>query len=186
MVFHTSLDVSAPENPDSPEPVELITPTDHTRSDQPEHTSRAPGTHASPVNFYEKCIARINRALDKNLIKNGRVTYTSSDKTTNVVLLNSKSYPEANGRGFWYGFRPNQDEFLSQVESAFVAFGCGSEESILLIPFDEFKQFLPKLGTTPSPDGGITHSHVQIFNEDSRYNLKVADDYIDVSKHLIK
>jgi hypothetical protein len=182
VVFHTSLDVSTPENPDSPEAVELHVAADQSGIDRRDQAGRSAGTHSSPVNFYEKCIARINRALDKNLIKNGRVAYTSSDKTTNVVLLNSKSYPEANGRGFWYGFRPNQEEFLSQTDSAFVAFGCGSEKSILLIPFSRFREFLPRLGTTPSPDGGITHSHVIISHEDSRYSLKLGDEYVDVTE----
>jgi hypothetical protein len=185
VVFYTSQDVSAPENPESPEPVHAHAISGEPIADLTEQTSRATGTHASPVNFYEKCIARINRALGKNLIKNGRVTYTSSDKKTNVVLLNSKVYPEGIRRAFWYGFRPNQDEFLSQVGSAFVAFGCGSEESILLIPFDRFKKLLPKLATTPAPDGGITHSHVIIVNEGARYTIRVGDEYIDVSNYLI-
>ena len=185
VVFYTSQDVSSPENPDSPEVVAVRPPDVAKTSDSNIQTSRLAGTHASPVNFYEKCIARINKALGKNLIKNGRVTYSSSDKTTNVVLLNSKEYPDATGRGFWYGFRPNQGEFLSNVSSAYVAFGCGDENSILLIPFNRFKQFLPKLATTPAPDGGITHSHVIIFNEGSRYSIKVGDDYVDVSQYLI-
>ena len=184
VVFYTSQDVAAPENPESPEAVD-VTATEKI-ADSSAQTSRATGTHASPVNFYEKCIARINHELGKNLIKNGRVTYTSSDKSTNVVLLNSKSYPEASGRGFWYGFRPNQEEFLSQARSAFVAFGCGSEESILLIPFGRFKGLLPKLATTPAPDGGITHSHVIIFNEGSRYSIRVGEKDVDVSDYLLK
>ena len=65
-------------------------------------------------------MTRSSRKLGKNLIKNGRVTYTSADKDTNVVLLNSKTYTEANGRSFWYGFRPNQDEFLFRSSSCYV------------------------------------------------------------------
>lgn len=140
---------------------------------------------ASPVNFYEKCIARISRKLGKNLIKTGRVTYTSADKDTNLVLLNSKSYPEADGCGYWYGFRPNQNEFLSKSQSSFVAFGCGSEDAILLIPFNRFKKFLPKLAVTPDCEGGITHSHVVIYNSNSRYNIRVGDEHVDITEFTV-
>ena len=185
VVFYTSKDLTAPENPDSPEAVAVLTPSEEAARDGVNGATRPTGTHSSPVNFYEKCIARISRKLGKNLIKNGRVTYTSADKDTNVVLLNSKIYPETNGRSFWYGFRPNQDEFLSQVDSSFVAFGCGSEEAILLIPFGRFKTFLPKLGTTPDDQGGITHSHVVIINNDSQYSIRLDDEHVDVSEFVL-
>jgi hypothetical protein len=185
VVFYTSRDLAEPENPDSPESVEILAPLEGAARLEANRGSRLPGTHSSPVNFYEKCIARISRKLGKNLIKNGRVTYTSADKDTNVVLLNSKTYPEANGSSYWYGFRPNQDEFLAQAKSSFVAFGCGSEDTILLIPFDRFRAFLPKLGTTPDGHGGITHSHVIILNVNSRYSIRLDDEYVDVSEFVV-
>jgi len=185
VIFYTSQDISAPENPEIRERPEsslaigeLVLPS---RSD----LGKEPGTHSSPVNFYEKCIARINRKLGRNFIKNGRVTYTSADKQANVVLLNSKSYPETHGLSFWYGFRPNQDEFLSEKDASFVAFGCGSEESLLLIPFQHFKTFLSKLGTSLDSDGTLKHSHVVIFETDSKYSIRVGDKYVDISEFAI-
>jgi hypothetical protein len=179
VVFYTSQDVSNSDEPAAPET---------TASEEPSKVgglSSTPGKHASPVNFYEKCVARVSRKLGKNLIKDGRVTYTSADKETHLVLLNSKTYPDGDGRGFWYGFRPNQGEFLEQSKSSFVAFGCGSEEEILLIPFSKFKKFLRNLPVTTEEDGGITHSHVIIHNSDSRFHIRIGEEYEDITQFAI-
>lgn len=141
--------------------------------------------HASPVKFYEKCIARINQKLNKHLIKNGKVTYSSSDKTTNVVLLNSKTYSSPRGKSYWYGFRPNQNEFLSSQEASFVAFGCGSENKIILIPFDRFKVFIPKLKTTNDEDGKLVHSHVFIVESKEGFDMRVGDRYEDITDFVL-
>ena len=83
VIFSTSRDISSIDEPDVAEQEEIV------EVERPSTTSLANAStrsHASPVRFYEKCIARINQKLSKHLIKNGRVTYTSSDKTTSIVL----------------------------------------------------------------------------------------------------
>ena len=54
----------------------------------------------------------------------------------------------------------------------------------MLIPFDRFKAFLPRLGTTPDDEGGITHSHVVIINSESRYYIRLDDEHVDVSQFV--
>ncbi|MDA0745563.1 MAG: hypothetical protein O2954_03535 [bacterium] len=182
IVFSTSWDISSTDEPNvtgQTEIVEVAAPPSISV------TNNETRSHASPVKFYEKCIARINQKLDKHLIKNGRVTYSSPDKTTNVVLLNSKAYTDPRGKSYWYGFRPNQDEFLSSKESSFVAFGCGSENKIILIPFDRFREFIPELGTTNNEDGELVHSHVVIVESEEGFVMRVGDRYVDVTDYSI-
>ena len=182
IIFPTAQDISYIDEPDIPVKKE----TDDT--ERPHTTSKddsSARSHKSPVEFYEECIVRINRKLDKNLIKNGRVTYTSSDKTTNVVLLNSKRYDGPNGDGYWYGFRPNQDVFLSGKESSFVAFGCGSENRVILIPFESFREFIPELSATYNNDGELTHSHVFIVESENGFALKVGDRFVVLDEYVL-
>jgi hypothetical protein len=182
-VFFTSWDISTPE---TPEPHEVDADNTKATPRDVEPTGDDRRTHSSPVNFYEECLSRINHRLGKNFIKNGRVTYSSADKLINIVLLNSKSYIDPRGRSFWYGFRPNQAEFLDDSEEAFVAFGCGSEDLILLIPYSEFKEWVPKMGSTLNDDGELVHRHVVILESDGRYSMRVGDDYVNVTEHKLQ
>jgi len=186
VVFLTSQDISTADNPEIPSE-ELSSKI--INLEKPNHAEQqliVGRSHSSPVNFYEKCMARVNQKLGKQFIKNGRVTYTSSDKISNVVLLNSKAYDESEeGRSFWYGFRPNQNEFLSEKESSYVAFGCGNEETIILIPFSRFKGFISELVTTNDTEGSLVHSHVFIFEANSRFSMRVGDRYVDITEYVI-
>jgi len=185
VVFSTSWDISEPVPddllPEQPAGEPLVQQVDARQVT----ASIEAKTHASPVNFYEKCINRINQKLAKHFIKNGRVTYTSPDKTTNLVLLNSRAREENRGQRFWYGFRPNHTAFLSERESSYVAFGCGSEESIILMPFSSLKPLLPRMLETLDAENKLVHKHVLIFEADSRYRLKLGNELIDITKNAV-
>ena len=56
--------------------------------------------------------------------------------------------PEQEKRGYWYAFHPHQKEKLETVSEGFVAFGCGSERVVLLIPFKVFKGWLEGMNIT--------------------------------------
>jgi hypothetical protein len=172
VVFSTSSDVSIPEITEYPTDSEKV-------------KSKNKQSHSSPVNFYENCILRINKKLNKIFVKSGRVTYVSSDKSTNLVLLNSKSYKDQKITGFWYGFRTNQHAFLSEKQEAFVAFGCGNENLILLLPFQFFKQYLSDMPETLSENGDLVHKHIYIQNYANKYKMKAGDHDIDITKFLI-
>jgi len=186
VVFITSSDISTPETPElAHEDVQQVdTGTDRVPLRQEDEIDRR--THSSPVNFYEKCLARINRRLDRNIIKMGRVTYTSSDKSTNVVLLNSRTYDsDPRGQSYWYGFRPNQAEFLEEKEESYIAFGCGSEDLIILIPYREFSPWASAMGATYNDQGNLVHRHVAIVDSDGQYLLRAGDSYRDVTEYKL-
>lgn len=185
VVFSTSSDVSQPLSEDAvPEQSTRITPISPAPRRQAAHDLET-STHSSPVNFYEKCVNRINHRLQKHFIKDGRVTYTSSDKTTNLVLLNSKAYDEDPGHSFWYGFRPNQDTFLAEKESSYVAFGCGSEHTIILMPFQKLKPLLPRLLETRDEHDELVHKHVSIVETNSCYRMRVGEEFIDITQYVL-
>lgn len=183
IVFSTSSDIASPENEENDE-TESISPV--RPSSLPRNTADIEAaTHSTPVNFYEKCINRINQRLQKHFIRNGRVSYTSSDKTVNLVLLNSKTYGENPNYSFWYGFRPKQNSFLAEKESSYAAFGCGSEDAIILIPFQVLKPWLPLMTETRNEKNELTHKHVFITNTNGRCRMRVGEEFIDVTQYLI-
>ena len=186
VVFLASSDIATPDIPEPQENEALPIAT----GERPEVVETESGvkrrTHSSPVKFYEECLARINQKLDKTLIRNGRVTYTSSDKSINLVLLNSKSYSDPSGRSFWYGFRPNQAEFLKKKQDSYIGFGCGNEDLIILIPFRVFEPWTAEMRVSWGEDGVVVHQHVVIVESDSQYLLRVGDDHQDLTEFVLE
>ena len=184
IVFSTSWDISSPGEiaaPDEGTMAEVIAPQSNTLAESETRT------HASPVKFYEKCIARINQRLGKHFIRSGRVTYSSSDKSTNVVLLNSKAWHTLTRRGNTTGTASGQIRIRScrGQERSFVAFGCETESKVLLIPFDRFRQYLPELGTTTDESGELSHSHVVIVESGEGFAIRVGDRFEDISEFVL-
>jgi hypothetical protein len=143
-------------------------------------------THTPPVRFYEDCINRISEKLGKKSIKTGKVTYTSADKTSNLVLLNSKVHPYAQGEEyFWYGLRTNQIDVLNQRQDSFVAFGCGSAEVVFVIPFERLQQLLVGAPETRDERGELIHKHVYIGRAGSEYTIKSGAGWVDAGQYKI-
>jgi len=183
VVFSASADVAAPQDDSVPADEITLTPNTNQSTEQGADSVHV-RKHASPVNFYEKCIARINEKLKKRFVKDGRVTYSSSDKTANLVILNSKEHSDRSSTYFWYGFRPNQEEFLTEKPLSYIAFGCGGEDAIVLIPFSEFQQYLPAMLETRR-NGDLTHRHVVITKTGSQFLLRLNDRAVDLSRHVL-
>jgi hypothetical protein len=139
----------------------------------------------TPVAFHEACIARIQRHLKETLIKRTRAQYSSPDKTVVVNCAVSKEHDPDTTPNYWFAFHPHQRETLRLASQAFVAFGCGASERVLLIPFSEFEQWLEGLWTTQKEDR--FYWHVVIYRKDEKYTLhrKKGEKTVDLTKYLL-
>jgi hypothetical protein len=50
--------------------------------------------------------------------------------------------------GFWFAFHPSQQAVLQKYSKAWVAFGCGSERTMIFVPLKDFPAWLPLLNKT--------------------------------------
>jgi hypothetical protein len=144
------------------------------------------GTTVKPVSFYDACIERIERQLKKVLVRQSRTTYSSPDEILRITCAISKQYERGSQSGFWFAFHPFQKEFLEQTkELSFVTFGCGSEQIVLIIPFDDFKNWLEQMNTTDSE--GRFYWHVSIVKDGENLTLyrKKGAARIDLTKYLV-
>lgn len=120
--------------------------------------------------------------------KKSLVTYTSSDDSVALVCAISREYERNGYTAFWFAFHPHQREVLERAEQAFIGFGCGSAEKIVLIPFGEFRGWLDGLNRTTTEDGRTYwHVHIHIPDEGHKFTLrrkKDADD-IDVTGYAL-
>lgn len=122
----------------------------------------------TPVAFNDECASRIGASLNMTLVKRSRALYSSPDDSLRVVCLVSKAYAEGK-TGYWFGFHPHQRDTLAEAKTGYVAFGCGSPDLTVLIPFEKILPLLDGLNTT-NKDGRY-YWHVQIYEEGGKLIL---------------
>jgi len=149
-----------------------------------EHDEQPEGKKFTPVAFHFQCIARIEKVLDATLIKQSRASFSSPDNSIKVLCSVSRFHEK--GKRYWFAFHPHQDEFLSGTEKAFVAFGCGDPERLLLIPYVDFKPLLGNFNKTERNDR--FYWHVKIRETAKLYWLtgRAGIKDVDITKYLVK
>ncbi len=124
----------------------------------------------SEVAFRESCISRIQRRLKRTLIKRSRTLYGTPDGSMLLVCVVSSESKVAGKERYWFGFQAHHAEALKGSAEAFVAFGCGSAKSIVLVPFKEFDDFLE--GSWKTEKDGRIWWHVVIEREADKLILR--------------
>lgn len=138
-----------------------------------------------PVAFHEACVERIQLALHIPLVRESRATFATPNRSTAVVCAVSKQYTQSGAVGYWFAFHPHQRASLEGAQMAYVAFGCGSPEQLLLIPFNDFSQWLPGMNVTERPDR--MYWHVKIGRDGNRLILgrRTGIPKVDLTRYLI-
>lgn len=135
---------------------------------------------SSRANYYAECMEKVSAKLGIPLIKDGRCNYTSADHQTRVVCIVSKEYPRTGFLRYWYAFHPSQKEFLASANKSYVALGCGSAESVMLIPSTVFFEQLSSMLTTTRENR--FYWHVFIYLKDGKYLLnKTTHEGVDIT-----
>jgi len=138
-----------------------------------------------PAEFREACMERVGTYLQQTFIKESRVVFTTPDKRIKIVcLIASESIGSARYPYFWFGFRPKQKIALEKAEQAYLALGCGSEKRILLIPYNNFYNWLEGMNISGTTEK-INHWNVVIFNEPGNLCLKTGQLNIDLEKYIL-
>ena len=138
-----------------------------------------------PKAFHEACVARVEKHLDVTLLRQSRTGYISPDDTVAITCAVSKEYKSGGRTSYWFAFHPYQKEFLEKAIKAYVVLGCGSEETVLLFPFDEFAKWLHKFWTTEK--NGRFYWHVRIHTEGGKILLdrRGKKGRLDVTHYLL-
>lgn len=91
-----------------------------------------------PVAFHEACVRRLEKALRISLVRRSRATFAAPDDSVRVICSISREHVKSGAPSYWFAFHPHQAEYLAGAKHGYTAFGCGSEERLLLIPHTEF------------------------------------------------
>src|SRR5687767_17044 len=140
----------------------------------------------TPVAFHDACVTQIAAHLGQPLVKRSRVTYMSSDGKIALICAVSKEYSANDRRGYWFAFHPHQQEYLEAADSGFVALGCGSADTLLMIPFSDFRTWLDGMILTRREDR--FYCHISIAKENDRLVLhrRRGQERIDLSKYELR
>ncbi len=137
----------------------------------------------TPVAFHDECITRIEKHLNKTLVKNSRASFKTADESTRVLCAVSRYHERA--KSYWFAFHPHQDEFLTSAGQAFVAFGCGDADTLFLIPFVEFKPWLDYFSKTELPDRFYWHVKIRKAGKSYIMTGRAGTKDFDITKYKI-
>ena len=157
-------------------PIEVQEQSEDAKFDEPK---------AIPVAFHEACVKRVQANLGVSLIKRSRAGYSSPDHTVALNCSVSKEHSPDAHPNYWFAFHPHQQEFLKKHGRSFVAFGCGTSNRLILVPYLEFEPWLQNTWTTTNEER--MYWHVVIHREGERYTLrrKKGTVPIDLTPYLL-
>ena len=171
LVFSTAEDVKKEE--------ELAEEADDEEGDQ-----RKP--KFTPVNFRDACAARVQDHLGQPLVKRSFAVYSSPDEKLLAVCINSREYKKAASSGYWFGFHPHHRDMLQNHEKSFVALGCGSKDSILLVPAADFVPWLEKCYKTEQEARFYWHIRVTKDKDGYVLRLRKGTEPVRLDKYLLQ
>jgi len=151
-------------------------------SQESQTDDQKPKIISAPAAFNDACTERIQKHFGCSLIKQSRTTFASPDGETVLVCAVSKEHKSSL---YWFAFHPYQQEALAKAAKSYVAFGCGSEKTIILIPLERFVLWLDSMWITEQKDR--FYWHVKIRREEDRFtlDLKKGYDAIDLTPYLL-
>jgi hypothetical protein len=140
----------------------------------------------TPVAFHQKCVDRIEKHLGATLVKQTRTQYSSSDGSLSLICIVSKEHVRADQqRGYWFIFHPHQRDILQNSEKAYISFGCGSEALILLIPANNFVDWIDGFNMTVKEEREYWHVYVIYDGDKAMLIRKKEYDAVDLTKYIL-
>lgn len=175
LIFLTSKDLQIP---DEAEPIE---------SEAKQKVEKSDGPKFVPVNFRDECIKKIQKHLKIEFTKQSKVAFTNKDKSIGLICAISKVHDPGKNENYWFSLYPHQQDFLKEFAKAYVAYGCGSADNTILIPYSDFEPLVKNLWTTENEER--MYYHVMINNRNKKFLLQQPKNeskpLFDVTKYLI-
>jgi hypothetical protein len=144
-----------------------------------------PAERTVPVAFHGECISRVERHFGKQLVRQTRSNYTTPDRAFAVVCAVSKTYETAGHIGYWFAFRSYQKSFLEDVAEGYLVLGCGSAETVFVIPAKDLFSWLPQMSTTEREDRMYWHLRIHLEGKSYVLDRREGRGRMDITKYLL-
>ncbi|WP_211655323.1 hypothetical protein [Planococcus alpniumensis] len=142
-------------------------------------------TKENRASYHDLCIARLEEKYSTNFLKQGKSFYIDNTNSQHFVCIVSKEYPKKDSIRYWYAIHPRHIEFLNQSTASNIAFGCGSEKKIIIIPTEIFINHIDEFRIT-TKDNGNFYWHIDIIEKDKEYFLLLSNskNQVNVTKYF--
>lgn len=140
----------------------------------------------TPVSYRPACVQRLQREMRETLVKQSATVFATPDGLRALSIAISREYESGKGTGYWFAYHPSQKARLEKYQTAWVAFGCGSEKQILMIPFREFTSWLPRFNMTNDEERSYWHILIEQENGNWVILAKSGQKKIPVTEYLLK
>ena len=134
---------------------------------------------STSVAFHQEVVDHVGQYLRLSFVKHeaGQLTRVTADGNTRLIVAASKRYERSGTVLYWFAFHPSQRTFLEGAPNAYIAFGCGSAEKIVLFPLADFLPYVENMGATKKEDRFYNHVQIQ---EGGRGTLLLAQPTLGV------
>jgi len=151
-----------------------------------EHDISSISRSVIPANFHSLVLDRLQGHFKSDFVKQSRVLWLTSDRNNLISCQVSKKYSDRN-MNYWFGLKQTTQRPLKEHENSYCAFGLGSQDNILVIPYDFIAKYLDGFFTSPKPDGSVLHWHIRFVDSPTGVNMLVDRDRvpIDVTRYKI-
>jgi hypothetical protein len=136
--------------------------------------------------FHAEIIPLIEQNLGTPLVKQARVLWAAPDDSVLVSCQVSKKFDRTDV-DYWFGLKRSTKEALDDHPNGYCAFGLGSPDKVLLVPFSVVAENIDNLHMSPDQEGKIRHWHIRFREQDGRMELLFVSDQgtLDVSDYFL-
>lgn len=138
-----------------------------------------------PAAFHSACVRRFAQRNDITLVKQSRNSYLDPSGDCRVVCAVSKRHEAQNRYSYWFAFHPHHKEFLEKSDNSFVILGCGSEETVLAIPFSDVEGWLQDLWTTERENRMYWHIRIHEVDGELLLDRRKEVGRVDVTPYKL-
>jgi hypothetical protein len=141
------------------------------------------------ASFHPDCVRLVQDRLQIQLSKLSQTKYESGTGGIRMVCVVSGEPEDASGvTYYWFGFSPNQLDFLRDSENPFICIGCGSSIDTLLVPLGALEGCLGSVSVTKKGSTEtVVHWNLVIQRKSNRFVLKLLGgvDGPDLTEYVL-
>ncbi len=156
--------------------------------DEPvEETEAVNEADDSRSSFHVEMVPSLEQRFGKKFINQSRSLWVADDGSILVSCQVSKEYKRSDSQ-FWFGLIRTTKEALEAHRVGYCAFGLGSAQKVLVMPFDRLADYLPAMYSSNEDNGVVRHWHICFREIVNKIELIMPpnETNVDVTEFLLR
>lgn len=137
------------------------------------------------TNFRPQVVEAVSHRLGEPLIGQTQRQYKGHGDNCRVVIAVSKAYANTHNTHYWFAFNDIDAEYLGAVTDGYAAFGCGSADHIIMLPFQTLQPLLQKMELTTSSVHPYRHVVIYFIRGQWQVGQPTIGNLHDVTEYLL-